>query len=281
MRSLLTFGANVTSSAFIYSLARGADSLLIGKYYGSDALGLYSRASALLVRPVEQFTSPMDDVFVPALSRLQAEPERYRRTFLQAHDAIALAGFVFTGVFLPLARPLILVVLGSQWEHGAPIFGALTVGALFLPLCSAASWLFASQGRGGDWLVMGSVVSLVTVASFVLGLPFGPAGIAVCYAVSGVLVVLPVVYHIAGRQGPVVATDLWSSFFRHLPVCAVVFAATAAGRILVVDFSPLAQLLICVFLGLVVGVAFVCVFPPVRRTAVNVIRTIREIKDAA
>src|SRR4029077_20012500 len=105
MRSLLVFGANVTASTLMYSLARGVDGVLIGKYYGSAALGLYSRASALLVRLVEQFTSPMTDVFVPALSRLQGEPERYRRTFLQVHDAIAMGGLVTVGMLYPLSRP--------------------------------------------------------------------------------------------------------------------------------------------------------------------------------
>ncbi len=278
MRSLLTFGVNVTTSAFIYSLARGADSLLIGKYYGSDSLGLYSRASALLIRPVEQLTSPLNDVLVPALSRLQADPRRYHRTFLQTHDAIALVACLFTGVFFPLARPLILVMLGAQWEHGAVIFGALTVGALFTPLCSAASWLLASQARGRDWLVMSVVVSLVTVASFVVGLPFGPNGVAISYAVSGVLVVLPVVYYMAGRQGPVSTADLWASLSRHLPLCAVVLAVTAAARVTVLDFGPLAQLSICAFTGSLAGVAFAWFFTPIRRTAVNLVATIRDIK---
>src|SRR5688500_977547 len=67
-RPLLVFGANMTVSAFLYSVARGADGLFIGKYYGSDLLGVYSRASALLVRPMEQLTTPLNDVFVPALS---------------------------------------------------------------------------------------------------------------------------------------------------------------------------------------------------------------------
>src|SRR5262249_709435 len=82
-KSLLTFGANLTASTLIYSLARGTDGLLIGRYYGSEVLGLYSRATALMTRPMEQFTGPLDAVFMPALSRLQREPERYSRIFLQ------------------------------------------------------------------------------------------------------------------------------------------------------------------------------------------------------
>ena len=68
---LLTFGANITAGSLIYSLARGADNLLIGRFFGAAAVGLYSRASILLIRPLEQFTIPINAVLIPALSRVQ------------------------------------------------------------------------------------------------------------------------------------------------------------------------------------------------------------------
>src|SRR6267142_5918296 len=55
IRSLVGFGANMATGGFIYSLARGADGLLVGRFYGADSIGLYSRASALLNRPMDQF----------------------------------------------------------------------------------------------------------------------------------------------------------------------------------------------------------------------------------
>src|SRR5205814_286328 len=115
-----------------------------------DAVGLYSRASALLTRPLEQFLMPIHAVLLPALSRLQSQPERYRSIFLRLDEAIALIGFFLTGLFLALARPLTLALLGPKWNQAAPIFAAFTISALYFPLTSAASWLLISQGRGKD-----------------------------------------------------------------------------------------------------------------------------------
>ena len=89
----------------MYSLARGADNLLIGRFFGAAAVGLYSRASILLIRPLEQFTMPINAVLVPALSRVQTEHDRYRRTFLHVFEAIALISFLFTGLLLALLVP--------------------------------------------------------------------------------------------------------------------------------------------------------------------------------
>ncbi len=277
-RRLLRFGANLTVGSFIYSLARGADGLLLGRYYGANSVGIYSRASVLLMRPLEQLLGPINAVFVPTLSRLQAQPERYRRAFLQVFEAIALISFPLTGLFLPLAHPLILVVLGPGWEKAAVIFGGFTMVALYFPLANVSTWLFASQGRGKHWVIALSMVSCVTVVSFLAGLPFGPAGVAIIYSASCLLIQLPLLYYMAGRRGPVSTSDLWMGFLRHLPAWGVVCGATWLMRTLLAAYAPLTQLLICAPVGLLAGVAFVSIFAPARQAAMSLISILQELK---
>ena len=59
---------------------------------------------------------------------------RYRSSFLELYETIALVGFLFTGMCFALAHPLTLVVLGPKWEQAAIIFAGLTFGALQYPL---------------------------------------------------------------------------------------------------------------------------------------------------
>src|SRR6266404_5333295 len=98
VRPLISFGANMASGGFIYDLALETDGMLIGRFCGAGPLGLYSRAAALLRRPMDQFLSPIGSVFLPVLSRVQSQPERYRRAFLQIYEAIALITFLFIGL---------------------------------------------------------------------------------------------------------------------------------------------------------------------------------------
>jgi PST family polysaccharide transporter len=279
IRSLLSFGANMATGGFIYSLAKGADGLLIGRFYGANSIGLYSRASALLNRPMGQFLATISSVFVPTLSRVQTQPERYRRVFLQTYEAMALVSFLGTGLLLALARPLTLVVLGPKWEQAAAIFAGFTIAALYIPLGDASTWLFASQGRGKDWLFASSLVSLITVASFVAGLPFGPAGVAIVYSAAGLLVGLPVLFYFAGRQGPVTTADLWMGIFRYLPLWAVVCGASWLMRLLFANSAPLVQLVICAPVGLVAGLILIWVQTPMRRVALGLVDILRELKS--
>ena len=275
---LFRFGTNIAGGNFMYSLARGTDGLLIGRVYGSDALGLYTRGAALLTRPLEQVFSTLNMVFVPALSRLQTQPERYRRAFLEVYEAIALASFPVTALFLALARPLTIVVLGPKWENAAVIFAGFTLVALSFPLFNVASWLFATQGRGRDSLLGSIISSCVTVAAFAAGLPFGAAGVAVVYSASCLLIQLPVRYYIAGWSGPVTTADLWRAFARYVPLWIFVWGATWSIRNLVINASPIRQVGICGFAGLLAGALFISLVPSLRHKAISLLKALRELK---
>jgi O-antigen/teichoic acid export membrane protein len=278
VRPMVSFGAHRTAGDFLMSLSRGCDNLLIGRFYGSAAVGLYSRASVLLIRPLELFLSPINAVFVPALSRLQTQPTRYRSTFLRLYEAIALSGLFFTGLLLAASRPLTLVLLGPKWEQAAVIFAGFTVAALCIPLTNTSVWLFTSQGRGRDMLVAQSINSFFTVLSFVVGLPYGPVGVAMAFSLSYLLVRLPIYYYSVGRRGPVKTVDLWMVFLRHLPVWIIVFSITWLTLIPLARLAPLIQLLICVPIGLFAGSVFIYSFKPQRQVAIYVLDTLRGLK---
>jgi PST family polysaccharide transporter len=277
---LLSFGAHRTAGDFVMSVARGSDNLLIGRFYGTAAVGLYSRASVLLVRPLEQLLGPINAVFVPALSRLQSQPERYRLTFLRVYEAIALTSFFFTGLILPLARPLTLVLLGPQWEQAAVIFAGFTIAALCIPLANASVWLFTSQGRGRDMLLAQSINSCAIFVSYIIGLPFGPVGVALAFSIFGPLIRIPVSYFLAGRSGPVTTADLWKGVWRHLPVWIFVFLVTWATHRMVVHLPLPLQLLICLPVGALAGAAFIWSFAPQRQVATHLIESLQELGRA-
>lgn len=265
MRSLLRFGADLTASNFVTSLAAGVDSLLIGRYSGPDQVGLYSRGGALVRRPLDQMMTPISTVFVPVLSRINEQPDRYRRVFMQIYQVTALACFCFVGLCLPLSGPIIYVVLGAKWGAVAPIFASFTAIALFSPLAIFCCSLFESQGRGKDFLWANTAVSIISIASFVVGLPYGATGVALSYAISCVAVQLPVMHYFAGRTGPVTSSDLWLGFFRQLPVLIVVLSTTSAVLHFVAStYSPFGQLIAGVSAGLLAGAAFAWVYSPAR-----------------
>ena len=145
-RPLISFGANMASGGFIYSLATGMDGMLIGRYCGAASLGLYSRAAALLRRPAEQFLSPIGSVFLPMLSRVQNQPERYRRTFLQIYEAMALVSCFVTGLIVCARAATHFGCPRSKMGAGFYYFRRLRRGRALHRACHSFNMAFLKSG---------------------------------------------------------------------------------------------------------------------------------------
>jgi polysaccharide transporter, PST family len=277
-RPLVRFGADLTLVGIVYSVSRACDSLLIGRYIGSDAVGIYSRGTVLLTRPLDRLLWPIHSVIVPSLSRLQFEPEPYRRMFLQVFESLAIGGFFLAGLLLPLASPLVMLVLGEQWDAAVPVVAALTFVCISRPLAGAASWLYSTQGRGRDLLVTASVEAALLVAAFIVGLQFGITGVAVAYALSGLVVSVPLTFYIAGRTGPVTTWDLWKATSSHAHVFAGVLLATLLARWWLSPGAPaVIQLLLSGAIGTATGLAALF---SVRRSREMVLALVGKVSEA-
>jgi PST family polysaccharide transporter len=265
-RKLVRFGADLTMVGLVYSLSRNCDTLLVGRYLGSDALGLYSRATVLLMRPLERAIAPIYAVIVPALSRLQNEPVRYRSAFVCVYEGLAIAAFILSALLFPLSDLLVEVILGADWRAAVPIFAALTLALIYMSLAVSTSWLCTSQGRGRDLLLIACIGAVIMITAFLAGLPFGPAGVAVAYSAANLLLTLPVTFYIAGRTGPVTSRDLWFAAIHHVPVFVSVLAATWLAHDWLVGTAPLfVRLVLCLAIGSSAGLATVWWSPKSRR----------------
>jgi O-antigen/teichoic acid export membrane protein len=276
VRSLASFGAHLSAADFVYLFLINADGILIGRFLGPVSLGLYTRASALLNRPLEQIFVPINTVMDPVLSRLQSDPEQYRRTFLRTFSTLIVLSFSFSAMCLALSRPLVLFILGPNWEGVIPLFSASALLAVSVPVGTVVCWLYQSQGRGKDQLQSHFITGAVTFVSYLVGLIWGPLGLIISVAVATATIELPILYYIGGRTGPVSTRDLSATFFSKLPVWGAIYIATFAARMAVAGFSPFVQLLVSVPTGLLAGGALLMPFPSFREDARFVSKAMKE-----
>jgi len=267
VRPMVTFGTHLSVADLIVQFTGNCDSILIGRFFGAAPLGLYTRAQVLLSRPIQQVISPINSVMIPVLSRLQSDQERYRRSYMQAYDGLALMVFSFSAMCFALAKPIVLVILGPKWTGVIPLLMAFAIIGVTWPLAEICAWLYESQGRGKDQLRNHALAGLVTVIAYSIGLHWGPLGVVAANAVMGVLVRLPIVYFIAGRRGPVCTSDIWLGFVSHVPCWVAVYLATAGIYQTMIHVNPAIQLLVCAPVGLGVGTMLMLLFPRPRRSA--------------
>lgn len=209
--AMTRFGSNIAGFNLLNFVARNADNLLIGKFWGLTALGFYGRAYSLLMAPLTQVIYPLNKVVVPVLTRLNADRDAYTRTYRQILSSLMLACYPLITCLIVAREAVIDVLLGPQWQSVAPIFLALGFAALVQPINNATGWLLLSQGRARDTLYTGVMGCVVCCISFVCGLPWGPVGVAIAYAIAQIAVATPLLWWLTCRSGFVSARVLLAS----------------------------------------------------------------------
>jgi polysaccharide transporter, PST family len=200
---ILRFGANLTISNIAIYITTTADNMIVGAVAGKIALGLYDKAYRLAVWPISQVSAPIGRVAIPLLSRLNDDPERYASAFkrmLQLPNLVCIPGLIFGMYFSP---QLVHVFLGPSWSGIAPVFSWVCIGGWGSALYGSAAWLFTSQGRGREQMTWSVVTSAISVATFVIGIRWGAAGVAAVAGLGFTLVQTPLIIWAATRRGPV------------------------------------------------------------------------------
>lgn len=241
---MIRFGGNLTGFNAINYFARNADNMLIGWWWGAGALGLYDRAYSLLMLPIRQINSPIAAVAIPALSRLQSNPARYRGAYLKLLRS--LTAFMLPGIaFLIIAADwLILLILGSQWSQSATTFRLLGITALVQPVSNSCGWLFVTQNRSAEQLRWGMIAFPLTVIPFLLGIPYGIEGVAFAYAFSGLLIRTPLFLYFVGRNGPVRTREIYRAISTSLAVAIALGVALILFRLSFSGINPMLGLIV-------------------------------------
>ena len=233
----VSFGADVTGFNVATFFARNLDNVLIGRAWGEYPLGLYDRAYKLLLLPLQQINAPVAKVMLPVLARLAHDPERYRTVFLRTLSQmliVTLPGIVF---MVGSADVLVPVLLGRQWTDASPVFAVLGLASLLQAVNNPTGWLFMSQGRSRDYLCWGLFNAATCVVSFIVGLPYGPIGVAVAYA-AGEFMRTPLLWWYVTRRGPICRQDVRRLAIPHAAAAAASMAAVAGVRAMPIA-SPL------------------------------------------
>lgn len=227
VRRLLSFGGHVTAFEFINYFHRNLDSILIGRFWGADALGLYSRAYQLLMFPITNLRAPINTVAYAAMSRLRDEPEQFLAYYRKVSFLLALTSMPLVAFLAVAADEVIALLLGPNWHGAVAIFHALALAAFIQPVASLRGLVALSSGRSRDYLVLGCINAAVVCAAFVIGLAWGPMGVAIGYSVAIYLLLYPTV-KLSFRTTSIRMPDFWASI-RQPALTSLAAAAAVLG----------------------------------------------------
>lgn len=188
---MLHFGGTITLNSLVVYVAYNLEKVLLGRFWGADALGIYGRAYQLVTIPTDNLNSAVGGVAFSALSRLQHDPARLKNYFLKGYSfvvSLSIPATIFCAVF---ADDIVLVLLGPKWLESANILRLLAPTVLIFGMINPLSWLLLSIGLQGRSLAIAFVIAPLVISAYFVGLPYGPEGVAFGYSAAMTAWLLP------------------------------------------------------------------------------------------
>lgn len=193
IRPLARFGGTITINGLILYVASNFEKVLLGRYWGAAAIGIYGRGYQLIRIPTDTLNSAVGEVAFSALSRLQDDPRRLKNYFLKGYSLVIGLTLPATCACFVFASDLIAVLLGPKWNEAAPIFRLLTPTILVFAMANPLGWLLSAIGMVERGVKMALVIAPLMIAGYFVGLPHGPQGVAIAYSTVMSLWLFPLI----------------------------------------------------------------------------------------
>jgi O-antigen/teichoic acid export membrane protein len=261
IRSMIHFGVSLTFTGLLVYMGYNADKIMIGRFWGVDAIGIYGRAFQLVSIPTENLSSAVGDLAFSALSRLQGDPVRLRSYFLKGLSLVLGATLPIAVACALFGDDVVLVLLGPKWKEAAMIVRLLAPTIAIFAILNPLGWLVFSIGLVGRGLKVGPVLAAIMIAGYVVALPYGPTGVAFAFSAVLTLWTIPHIW-LCVRGTMISVCDILVVVARPLASAALAGGIAFGARMLFGQFlSPLPRLflesgvLFAAFFGVLLFVA--------------------------
>lgn len=274
---MLRFGGTLTAASMVNYFSRNFDNMVVGRFAGAAQLGIYSKAYALLLMPVQQINGPIAAVAIPALARLQDQPAEYRRYYLKIVEIIAYASMPLAVMLGVLSHEVVQLLLGPQWDEAAVIFQILALYVVVQNVAVTTGWVMQSLGNATRLLKWQAAHALVYIIACLIGVQWGAVGVALVTTAQGLLAVIPAMW-VAYRGSPVALADVMGAMLRPALVSGALFVVTFGVHQLVQTQLPWVRLGAVMAAAVCVAGTVLLLVGPVRRDLQALFSMLRRVR---
>ena len=264
--SYFSFGGAFTLVEIANTVCKHIDNLLIGKVWGMELLGQYTRAYALMLAPLNQVMGPIGTVLIPSFSRIHQNETEFKK--------LTTALFIsFVGLTAPAAAflivystPVIHLLLGPGWEVAQKIFWWFAIAVFCKPLGCHIYWIFVSCGQMRQMMRWTTINMALTVCAILAGLKYGPIRIATLFSISEIALQIPIAIYLVGKTKLIPVGKWYKTYVLGLGLLAGSYCMLRLiqEKMVLYGLSTNAQLVVSLCLAAVLSISAILANPESR-----------------
>jgi O-antigen/teichoic acid export membrane protein len=227
-RDLLSFGFGQSLAQIGSVLSEQGDNLVVGRWLGPAALGVYGRAYSLMVMPATAFGRIVNRVLFPVMAQVQDQRDRLSSAYERALAIVALVSLPVAAFLWVVAPEFIPVLLGPQWSAVVMPFRLFSVSLLFRMSSKISDACTKAAGAVYSRAWRQAAFAGMVVVGAIVGQRRGVGGVAVAVSIA-----MGANFLSMAALGRSVTGLSWARFARaHLP--GALLATLIAGAVLAV-----------------------------------------------
>lgn len=191
LRSIFSFSANLTAFDILSYALFNADRLIVGRFLGAAALGIYDLANQLCGYIVRFLLPALVNVLYPAMSRIADDDDRLGKALLRATAGMVLVFAPTVAGIAAIADVFVEVVFDPRWAGVALIVPILAVRYLLELVLNTVAVLYRVKGRTDLLLYWAIGSGVVFVLSYLAGLQWGIVGVAAAQSLAMCVLAYP------------------------------------------------------------------------------------------
>jgi PST family polysaccharide transporter len=183
IRPLASFSAYQLGFNIVNYFSRNLDNMLVGRYMGPTALGIYNEAYQIMRYPLMLLTFAMTPAIQPVISRHAHEVDIVRVWHDGFAQKLSLLGALVACLVFALSEWIVMFVLGPQWKATVPVVRILAIAVPAQVVLSTSGSFFQALGRADTLFKSGLLSAFVMVPAIALGVHQGLT--ALCWYLVG------------------------------------------------------------------------------------------------
>lgn len=228
LEGFISFGLYQMGERVASTLYQNADTILIGKFLGVQALGFYTLAWQICIIPMQRLSPVLGRVLLPLYARMQDAGEDLQAYYTTGLRAVLLVACPLYAVLFFFPHEVVGILYGAGWGLSGELVRALALVGMLRALGNPGGALILAKGRAdiGFWwnVLAGAATALVMYITLTLS----PSLVIAAWAMAIHTLVLSVVWHgLVRKLGGIAYKPLLIDFTRLLAASMAASGAMA------------------------------------------------------
>jgi len=184
LKGYISFGLYQMGERTVNYFNSNLDYLLIGSMLGAKALGYYTLAYNLILRPSTMINPIITRVAFPVFSKVQNDIGKLKRGYLKVLQLLSSVNFPLMAGLAVVAPVAVPVIFGEQWLPSVILIQILTIVGLLRSHGNPVGSLLLAKGRADLGFKWNVALMITQIPGLYLGAKLGgTVGVAVAFAI--------------------------------------------------------------------------------------------------